>query len=185
MSQNEIPFQGPLICDGNIHRFSRDAKKNQPDEWYVAHLGFLSSSQPYLCCSYGSWRGGCKFEYKSWEDSNKVYSSVDRKELQSKIEENRRLALIEQQKRHEEAAKKAKTIWDSASSIGRHSYLEEKRVGAYGIRFNETYSLLIPVKKSLTKQESRSKILKMKKKEKKSITAPLPCQLLIHLVMAI
>ncbi|KIA77552.1 hypothetical protein DB43_GE00330 [Parachlamydia acanthamoebae] len=146
MSQNEIPFQGPLICDGNIHRFSRDAKKNQPDEWYVAHLGFLSSSQPYLCCSYGSWSDGCKFEYKSWEDSNKVYSSADRKELQSKIEENRRLTLIEQQKRHEEAAKKAKTIWDSASSFGRHLYLEEKKVEAYGIRFNETYSLFIPVK---------------------------------------
>jgi putative DNA primase/helicase len=111
MSQNDIPFYGPLVCDGEIHRFSRDAKKNQLDEWYVAHSGLLSSGQSYLCCSYGSWSDGRKFEYKSWEDSsNKVYTPIDRKDLQSKIEENRRLALVEQQKRHEEAAERARTI---------------------------------------------------------------------------
>src|ERR1700722_5751565 len=93
MSRNGIPFQGPLVCDGNIHRYSRDAKKNQPDEWYVAHSGLLPSGQCYLCCSYGSWSDGSKSEYKSWEESShrSYYSSFDQKELQSKIEENRRL----------------------------------------------------------------------------------------------
>lgn len=147
MSRNGTPFQGPLVCDGNIHRFSRDAKGNQRDEWYVAHSGHLPSGQSYLCCSYGSWSEGSKFEYKSWEESShKIdYSAIERKELQAKIEENRRLTLIEQKMRHEEAAVKAKAIWETSSSAGSHPYLKEKGVQAYGVRFND-HSLLIPVK---------------------------------------
>lgn len=147
MSRNGNPFQGPLVCDGNIHRFSRDDKRTQPDEWYVAHSGFLSSGQCYLCCSYGSWSEGSKFEYKSWEESSQKssYSAIERKELQAKIEENRRLALIEEKKRHEEAAEKAKAIWERSSSTGSHPYLKEKGVKVYGIRFNG-HSLLVPLK---------------------------------------
>jgi putative DNA primase/helicase len=146
MSRNGAPFSGPLICDGDIHRFSRDAQKNQPDEWYVAHSGLLNSGQSYLCCSYGSWSDGSKFEYKSWEGSKNGYASVDRKTLQSKIEENRRIALLEQQKRHEEVAKKAQQMWESSSIAGTHPYLEEKKVQVYGIRFNSTNSLIIPLR---------------------------------------
>jgi putative DNA primase/helicase len=63
MSQNGIPFQGPLICDGALHRFSRDGKGN-PDEWYLAYSGLLNSGQLYTYCIYGSWSDGSKFEYK-------------------------------------------------------------------------------------------------------------------------
>ncbi len=35
MNKNGIHFQGPLITDGAIHRFSIDAKRNQPDEWKI------------------------------------------------------------------------------------------------------------------------------------------------------
>lgn len=129
MNQSGVPFPGPLVCDGTIHRFSRDAKKTQPDEWYVAYSGQLASGQPFFCCSYGSWSDGNKFEYKSWEDApNKIhYSPIDRKELQSKIEENRRLALIEQQKQHQEAAKKAQEIKRRRSRTGTNTTAKKSR----------------------------------------------------------
>lgn len=147
MSRNEIPFQGPLLCDDKIHRFSIDAKKNEPDEWYVAFSGSLPAGQPYLCCIYGSWSEGSKFEYKSWKDApNKVYySPADIKILQAKLEENRRLALIEQQKRHQEAAKKAQEIWERSSTIGEHAYLQKKKIQAYGVEF-DGHSLIIPIR---------------------------------------
>ena len=147
MSRNGVPFQGPLVCDASIQRFSRDDKRNQPDEWYFAYTGLLYSGQYYLYCSYGSWSEGSEFEYKSWEDSSQgiSYSATERKELQAKIEANRRLVLIEQKKRHEEAAEKAKTIWETSSSVGSHPYLKEKGVQAYGVRFKD-HSLLISLK---------------------------------------
>jgi putative DNA primase/helicase len=147
MSRNGISFQGPFLCDGKIHRFSIDAKKNQPDEWYVAYSASMPTGQPYFCCIYGSWSDGSKFEYKSWEDSSNraYYSPIDRKLLQAKIEENRRLAAIEQQKRHQESAEKAQEIWEHSSPIGSHPYLGKKKVQAYGVRF-DTHSLLIPLR---------------------------------------
>lgn len=36
MQENGISFQGPLNANGEIHRFSIDSKKRQPDEWYVS-----------------------------------------------------------------------------------------------------------------------------------------------------
>lgn len=147
MNRNGVPFHCPLLCDGKIYRFSIDAKKNQPDEWYVAYSGVLPAGQPYHCCVYGSWSDGSKFEYKSWEDSknNIYYSAADRKVLQARIEENRSLALIEQQKRHQEAAKKAQEIWENSTAIGSHPYLEKKKIQAYGIHF-DAHSILIPLR---------------------------------------
>ena len=89
-----------------------------------------------------------KIEYKSWnEASNKIYySSVDRKILQSKIEENKCLVLKEEQKRAEEATKKAQEIWQCSFSTGTHAYLIEKQIQAYGIRFSDRKALFIPLK---------------------------------------
>jgi putative DNA primase/helicase len=147
MSRNGIPVQEALLWDGKPHRFSIDSKKNEPDEWYVVFVGSLPAGQPYLCCTYGSWSEGSKFEYKSWKDTpNKVYySPADLKILQAKLEENRRLALIEQQKRHEEAAKKAQEIWGRSSAIGEHAYLGKKKIQAYGVQF-VGHSLIIPIR---------------------------------------
>ncbi len=36
MQENGISFHGPLNTNGEIHRFSIDSKKRQPDEWCVA-----------------------------------------------------------------------------------------------------------------------------------------------------
>ena len=67
MHANGISFDGPLICDGKLHRFSMDAKKNQPDEWYRCYQGISSKGNAYLNCYYGSWSGGQEtFTYNSY-----------------------------------------------------------------------------------------------------------------------
>lgn len=68
----------PLRCE--LHRFSIDAKKNEPDEWYVVFSGSFPAGQPYLCCIYGSWSEGSKLEYKSWKDApntDAIFDTVD------------------------------------------------------------------------------------------------------------
>jgi putative DNA primase/helicase len=70
MHTNGILFDGCLNTDGELHRFSRDSKKNQPDEWYRCFQGVSSKGNPYLNCYYGTWSGEQEtFTYKSYEAS--------------------------------------------------------------------------------------------------------------------
>jgi putative DNA primase/helicase len=51
MNANRISFEGPLKRDGELHRFSGDAKSHKPDEWYVCHEGVSLKGNPYLVSS--------------------------------------------------------------------------------------------------------------------------------------
>ena len=43
MAAHELPFDGPLLADGKIHRYSSDQKPRKKDEWYIA-LALLPKS---------------------------------------------------------------------------------------------------------------------------------------------
>lgn len=120
MHENGISFQGPLNTNGEIHRFSVDSKKRQPDEWYVAHQGIHQNGSPYLCCTYGTWsRGQHKFFYKSYK-SEPWITSEEHNYLRS--EEKRRQKEIEEKikKDKEERIAQAKTAWDRAQEVSQH-----------------------------------------------------------------
>jgi putative DNA primase/helicase len=153
MTANGISFAGPLKTDGEIHRFSTDEKKNQPDEWYVCHQGVSKHNIPYLSCTYGSWSGDQKFYYKSYENN----SSFTKEELfHLKEAEERKRKEIDQQlakdliKRIEEAKKNWEESSDVATSINHTKYLENKKVKAYGVKYGfDSYRnpvLVIPLK---------------------------------------
>lgn len=154
MTKNGIPFKGPLIADGAIHRFSIDSKKNELDEWYSCHKGMYSHGKSYLICNYGSWGSGQpKFIYRSYENDIQI-SSEDRKIL--KQEESKRQKEIENQisKEREEKIKIARENWEKgincADSNDHKAYLERKNVKPYGIRYGKDYYknnvLIIPLK---------------------------------------
>lgn len=68
MHANGILFDGCLKTDGELHRFSMDSKKRQPDEWYVCHEGISQKGNPYIVCRYGTWSGGQEnYTYKSYD----------------------------------------------------------------------------------------------------------------------
>ena len=41
-----IPFDGQIIANGELHRYSCDEKKNKPDEWFVGFHGFSRRGTP-------------------------------------------------------------------------------------------------------------------------------------------
>lgn len=71
MCANGIPFDGTLKCDGELHRFSMDAKVNQPDEWYACHEGISLKGNPYE------------------EDITKLFEKQQRKDRESRIKQAR------------------------------------------------------------------------------------------------
>ncbi len=99
MLHHGIPFQGPIVKDGEIHRFTRD-RKREKDEWYIAFDGVSIRGIPYLNCVYGSWSDGGSFKYSSWEHNSANYSEGElqaireewlrrQKEIELKIEEDK------------------------------------------------------------------------------------------------
>lgn len=153
MESNGIPFVGPLQADGEIYRFSIDSIRSKKDEWYVARTWDFRGKL-YLWCSYGSWSQDKKFTFQSWEDCTDSISADEREKINLHLKMMKQLADEARRVRHDEAAKEAQEIWDSASKTppaeGQHiAYLQMKKVGAYGIRFGTNPhgydSIIIPL----------------------------------------
>lgn len=110
MADCDLPFDNQLIADGIIHRYSADSKKNKPDEWYVAHEGYTSSGNLYLICIFGSWSGGSKYEYKSFEKDNKL-NEHEKSELRQILQKQRLKAEQIIKSSYDSAAKEAQALW--------------------------------------------------------------------------
>jgi len=139
MCNDGIPFDGPLVCDGKLHRFSTDAKRNQPDEWYICHTGRSERGNEYLTCIYGTWSGGQeRYVYKSYE-SDKVLSYDELSEVRAKETTRKRLLEQELQTEKEKRVQRACESWEQSvndPSLPGHSiYLQSKQINAYGIRY--------------------------------------------------
>lgn len=154
MRANGIPFDGPLKCDEQIHRFSVDAKKNQPDEWYACHDGFLANGSPYLICNYGTWsKGQERYTYKSY-DTNSSLSYEERMAVKAKVEEKQK--HIEQELKADVARRilRAQEKWEQSTEQpilpGHSTYLNRKQVNAYGIKYRVKESggptIIIPLR---------------------------------------
>jgi putative DNA primase/helicase len=143
MHANGILFDGYLKTDGELHRFSRDSKKNQPDEWYRCHQGVSSKGNPYLNCHYGTWSGGQEtFTYNSYEASQGI-SQEEQAEILDKEEQRKKHLDQELREEKKRRIEKAQETWDQAiqdpTTRGHTSYLERKQVNAYGIKYRVDY----------------------------------------------
>ena len=156
MTDNELPLSnGTLSADGQIHRYSVDNKTHQPDEWYTAFEGLSQKGTPYLCCIYGSWTTGAKFEYKSWEQTNGyTFSTEEISALKQSSQKAKEKADQERIEKYQLARERAKEIWNQASKESQNeqhkAYLRKKQIEAFGeVRFGmygDIPSMLIPLK---------------------------------------
>ncbi len=143
MHANGISFDGPLKCDGKLHRFSMDAKKNQPDEWYRCYQGVSSKGNAYLNCYYGTWSGEQEtFVYNSYE-ANQWISQEEQAEICAKEVQRKKHLDQELQEEKKRRIEKAQETWDQAlqdpTTKGHTSYLERKQINAYGIKYRVDY----------------------------------------------
>lgn len=61
MADNGVPCDEQISLDGKFHRYSKDQKKNQPDEWYIGSEWISPKNHQYVTVTYGSWSDGSKF----------------------------------------------------------------------------------------------------------------------------
>lgn len=134
MSNNGLTFNGELIADGLIHRYSCDAKRN-PDEWYCA---FQEGDQ--LTCAYGSWSTGEQYVYSTFKNTEFRTNN----ELKQRIKNAQKAAYDKRRRLQLRAADSSRHIWGKSSSVYRSSgdldYLRYKRlelVPELGVRFGD------------------------------------------------
>lgn len=143
MHVNGISFDGSLKADGELHRFSRDSKKNQPDEWYVCYEGISQNGNPYLVCRYGTWSSGQEnYTYKSY-DFGSSFSQEELIEIRLREEERKEFFEKQQKEYRERRIKQAREAWEQSvkePTIPAHStYLKRKQVNAFGLRYRVKY----------------------------------------------
>lgn len=129
MAASGLPFDGQIIADGELYRYSCDEKKSKPDEWFVGFHGFSRRGTPYLNVVYGSWSTGEKHYFHSWKKDSSL-SKQEIRELIAKSEEQRKRAEEKMAQDEERKAKKAIEDYRTASIIpnGAKAYFDRKQV---------------------------------------------------------
>ena len=129
---------GHIVADGEIHRFRAEGDKpGAKSGWYSLHLDGLPAGV------YGSWREG---RTQTWcAVSRDRLTPAERADIHRLVERARAAREAETRDRQDEAARRARAMWDSASpaNLG-HAYLIAKQIGAHGIR-QRGPGLLVPV----------------------------------------
>ena len=120
-----------IAFDGLIHRFNAGKNGGDKPGWYVFY------QYPIPAGAFGDWRETHKSTHTWCAKSDKEYTAVELTEFREK--QKLAIALREKESldKHEDAAKTAKEIWDSAAIIPDyfyHPYLKNKDVGAHNIR---------------------------------------------------
>ena len=155
MSANGINCNQPIQFDGQIHRFSRDQKQIQKDEWYLAYEDISSKGNTYQVVVYGSWSDDSKFIYKSWEEQGNYFDEKEREELDRYLQKRQDEAAQAVAEQREQAAERADKLWREASPKAENEeqlkYASLKKITPYCTRFGTnpfgSPSLILPIKK--------------------------------------
>lgn len=153
MADNGIPCDKEIVVDGKIHRFSRDHKRNKPDEWYIAFEWYSPKNYQYSTVLYGSWSDGTNFIFRSWDSDSRVLDEKERREIQAAFQQRREEAETAIAEEHDQASQSAKEIWEkseiNAPDEKYLAYANLKGIKPIGARFTlnpQGYpSLVVPL----------------------------------------
>lgn len=107
-----------ILPDGAIHRFGKNN-----NSWYVCYGN---------AGAYGDWSRDIS---ELWSTRDKQLPPKEQKELSRQVKEAQRIRTEENTKRQEEAAERAREEWENLAVDGKSTYLHQKQVEAYGVRF--------------------------------------------------
>ncbi len=123
-----LDLPGELQADGDIHRCPlRDEKCGNRDGAYLLHLDGVPAG------GFQNWADGQGWE--NWcSQSPDTLSPADREAHLARMAEDKKRREAELQKRHAEAALKARAIWKESAPCKSHLYLTRKKVKPHGLR---------------------------------------------------
>lgn len=154
MSEMGIPLQGAFIADGKPKRYSADQNPKKEDEWYVCFQGVSGSGIPYINTVFGSWSTGERYYFNSFERYKEKLLPTQLRELRQRWKSQNEEVQRDLKVLHDEAAEKAKAIWENASELvsdeAASAYTVLKGIKPFGARYcnnSKGYPcMVIPIK---------------------------------------
>lgn len=127
-----------VIEPGKLHRFPGVGKRNGNT------AGWCKLFDDGLGGCFGDWSSGFTENWQAKRD--KPFSQSERAAFMRRVEEARQQAEAERQQQYADAAAKAASIWNTATTANDdHPYLVRKRIKANGVRLHQG-ALVIPVR---------------------------------------
>ncbi|MDR4485423.1 MAG: DUF3987 domain-containing protein [Nitrospirales bacterium] len=136
MKAHGLACPDAIIGDGKLHRYHvKGDSTGTENGWYVFHNDECPAG------IIGSWKTGERF---TWSAKSKgTLSPSEREKFQARIQAAKAEAERERQRLADEAATRARDIWEQARPATEHLYLSKKHVQAHGTRVYED-CLVVP-----------------------------------------
>ncbi len=132
-----IPCPGPIVADGNLHRYRTDSDRKQ-NCWYVLYGDGLPAG------AYGCWK---RVISETWcAKPDRELTPPEREANRRRYEVARAAREAEDAKRKAEAREVAAAVWRAATpTTDDHPYLAVKGVEAHGLRLHQG-RLVVPLR---------------------------------------
>ena len=143
----QITGYGLIVRKGlEIGRFVRCAVDGDREKrgWYILHEVTSSNGQPLLIGSYGIWQGSEPNAQKITFEKSEL-TNEQKAAFKKRLEEESRRAKAAAKLLSDEAARQAEKRWRLLSADGHANYLDRKAVGAFGVKFNKTGAVVVPI----------------------------------------
>ena len=142
----QLTAAGLLVGKLEVGRLRRCQVKDETERrgWYHLHEMRLANGNELIVGSYGVWRGANNNATKV-ELAKTELSQEQRDSLRKRLAEDKRLAELARKADAERAAAQASAAWRQCTEQGDCDYLQRKGVGAHGVRFSPSGSMLIPM----------------------------------------
>ncbi|NCP62047.1 MAG: toprim domain-containing protein [Alphaproteobacteria bacterium] len=137
MSTKGLQCPIDIVTDGKVHRFSSNGGRNK-DGWYVLYENTKGSYGGV----YGDWKTGKSYK---WSSIKGTASPQQQQEIDFRIEAAKKLHKKETTDRQDKAFLEASNLWKGLNENGTSPYLQKKQVQAYGVRFGNIKSLVVPL----------------------------------------
>jgi putative DNA primase/helicase len=138
MADAGLSTEDEIVADGKLHRFDVEGdRRGSENGWYVLYI------DEHPAGAFGSWKTG---EKQTWTAKvDRKLTGAERKQLEKRITEQRKVRDEEEKRVQAEAKKRAEDIWRDSGPVQRHAYLERKAIRPFAIRVSRD-NLVVPLR---------------------------------------
>lgn len=135
-----------LDTSGRMIRVRTEGGGREKRGWYTLHEFAPPGGDALIVGTYGIWQandnGAQKVELRK---RDRAFTDEQRAALKKRLREDRDRAAAEERRRHEAAARHARTMWSRLAVDGDAEYLKRKGVRGHGLRYSPKGAAVVPV----------------------------------------